>query len=97
MFPDRGGKVLCLYKPHVLAAGVRQNVTEGMHATAAFGGEPDLIGRIIHLCLHPWTRLEAAYGRFGRVRPENAQTVAHDRVVALETQAAQLLVQANRG
>jgi hypothetical protein len=43
-----------------------------------------------------WTRLESLYGQFRRVRPDHAQPVPHDRVMALETQPAQLLMQADR-
>src|ERR1022692_2746229 len=46
--------------------------------------------------MHTRTRLESPHGRFRRVRPESAQPVAHDRVVAFKTQPAQFLMQANR-
>ena len=96
MFSDRGGKVLRLHKPHVLAAGVGQNVTEGMHPSTTFGGERDVVWRIIHLALHSWTRLESLYRQFRPVWPKNAQSGAHDGVAAFETQPAQFLMQANR-
>ena len=96
MFPDGGGKVLRLHKPHVLAAGVGQNVAEGMHPAPPFGREGDVVRRIIHLRLHSWAGLESLHGQLRRVRPEHTQPVPHDRVAALETQPAQLLVQADR-
>jgi hypothetical protein len=96
VFPDGGGKVLCLHKSHVLAAGVGQNVAEGMHPATPFGSEGDVVRRIIHLCLHSWTGFESLHWQFRRVRPEHTQSVPHDRVAALEAQPAQLLMQANR-
>src|ERR1017187_5343905 len=96
VFPDGGGKVLCLHKPHVLAAGVGQNVAEGMHPAAPFGRESDVVGRIVHLCWHSWTRLKSPHGQFRRTGPQRPQPVPHDRVATLEAEPAQLLVQADR-
>src|SRR5207247_1342830 len=96
MLADGGGKVLCLHKPYILAARVSQDVAEGMHAAPAFGGEGDLVRRIIHLSLQPLSRFKPLDGWFRQMRPECAQPLAHNRVAALEAQAAQLLMQPHR-
>lgn len=67
-----------------------------MYAATPFGGERDIVRRIIHLALHPWTGFESLHGKFRRVRPEHTQPLPHDRVVTLETQPAQLFMQADR-
>ena len=43
VFPDGGGEILCLYKPHVLAARVSQQITEGVHPAPAFSGEGNVV------------------------------------------------------
>ena len=96
MLADGGGKVLCLHKPYILAARVSQDVAEGMHAAPAFGGEGDLVRRIIHLSLQPLSRFKPLHGWFRQMRPECAQPLAHNRVAALEAQAPQLLMQPHR-
>src|SRR5262252_4109040 len=96
MFTDRGGKVLRFYEPDILTARVTQYVTEGMHPAPAFRCEWNFIGRIIHLCLETWSRLEPPHRRFRGPRPQRAQPFPHDGVAALKTQPAQLFVQPHR-
>ena len=96
VFSDGRGKVLCLYKPQVLPPRVTQNVAERVHPPPPFGGENDVVRRVIHLCLHSWSCLETLDRQFGQVRTKHAQPVPHDGVVTFEPQPAQFLMQANR-
>jgi len=92
MFADGGGEVLRLYEPYILAARVSQDITEGVNTPPALGGEIDLVGRVVHLGLQPWGCFKALDRGFGQMRPECAQPLGHNRIAALETQAAQFLV-----
>src|SRR3984893_18832225 len=70
VFSDRGGKVLPLHKPDILAVRVSQDITEGVHAARAFDGEGDLVGRVDHLRLHPLSRFKSLGGWFRQMRPD---------------------------
>src|SRR6476659_261397 len=67
-----------------------------MYPTTPFGGERDIVRRIIPLALHSWTGFESLRGQFQRMWPEPTQPLPHDRVVTLETPPAQLLMQMDR-
>jgi hypothetical protein len=48
------------------SAGRTATLHGDLHAkNMPFGGEGDVVRRIIHLCLHSWTGLEAPHGQFG--------------------------------
>ena len=96
VFADGSGEVLRFHEAHILATRVTQYVTERMHAAPAFGGERNVIGRIIHLRLQTWRRLEAPHRRFRRVRPQCTQPFPHDGVATCKTQLAQFFVQTHR-
>jgi hypothetical protein len=97
MFPDRGRKILRLHKAQILATRITQHIAEGIHSPAAFGRKRDIVRRIVHLGLNPWTCLEPLYRRLGGVRPHGAQMFFHDAVAALEAQSAEFFMQADGG
>src|SRR5258708_23100496 len=65
-----------------------------------FPGKPRVCAASYHdarlTIMHSWTRLKSPHGQFRRVRPEHTQPLPHDRVVTLETQPTQLLLQPDR-
>src|SRR6266480_2484390 len=97
VFPDGGGKVLCLDEAHILASGIGQDVAEGMHAASSLGGEGDVVRGIIHLRLHSGSGFESLHRRLVRSRPERPQAVAHDGVAAGKSLIAQLLMEPHGG
>ena len=75
---DGRGEVLGLDEVEVLPPRVAQHVAEGVHAAAAFVGEIEVVGGIIHLCLLPGAvsnrRTGATTGR-GRNRRTRSERI----------------------
>src|SRR5262245_26161955 len=69
VFADGGSEILRLHKAQILAARITQDVTECIHPPPSFCRKWDVVGRIIHLSLYSWSRLEALYRRLRRVWP----------------------------
>src|SRR6185295_14120930 len=72
VFANGGGKVLSLHESQVLAARIPQQVAESVHTAPAFRCKRDLVRRVIHLCLHTRSCLEALHRWFRRMRPQCA-------------------------
>ena len=53
VFAQSRRQVLGLDKTQILAAGVTEHIAERVNATAAFAGEVDVVGAVIHLGLGP--------------------------------------------
>jgi hypothetical protein len=78
---NRRVEVLAFDKMPVPAAGISQDVGEGMHPSFALHGEIDVIGGIVHPTLKSGGRLEAA-DQESRAAAQLAQAVADNRVGA---------------
>ena len=97
MLADRRREILRLDKPEIAPSRVAEDVAERVHAPAAFLGERDLEGRVVHLRLDSGARLEAHDGCTRRLRPQRPQAVLHDGVAAGEALGPELLIQSHGG
>ena len=93
---DRGLEVLRLREVQVLPPRVAQDVTEQVDSPPPLLGEVDLVGGIIHLRLLPFGCLESQHRLATRLRAQPTHQVLHDRVLARETPATQLLMNPQR-
>src|ERR1022692_2274737 len=83
--PHRSGSKLCSALCNVQARTAAEIPSQKARVCAASYHDPGLT------IMHTRTRLESPHGRFRRVRPESAQPVAHDRVVAFKTNTVHLI------
>ena len=58
---NRRGEVLVFDKVHVLAAGISQDITEGVNAPLSLRGEVDVVGGIVHLRLNAGAGFKPAH------------------------------------
>ena len=91
VFAEGGRQVLRLDEAQVLPARVTQHVAEEVDAAAAFVGEVDVVGAVIHLGLLPRQRLEADHRFAERCRPQFQDPLPNDGAAAAKTLGPQLL------
>src|SRR5438034_10732136 len=55
-------EVLLFHEAHELTSRIPEDITESVDPAAPFGGEVDIVGGIVHLCLDARARFETLYG-----------------------------------
>src|SRR2546425_11173067 len=96
MLANRRGEVLTFDKVHVLAAGISEDIAEGVDTPFSLGSKIDVVGGIIHLRLDAGSGFKTA-NQFPRVAAQLAQMIADNGVGAFKSKPAQFFSHPNGG